>query len=156
MVPVQVTLDTSGLVPVMKVTADGKTITEDYAVTGKHGSGYIWVLESVKTGEIRQLFPISSAFFPENWYKGTWKCGNLTFNFGDGGKFYANGELFSSYTVSDNRVAIKLSDGSDNVLFAMYSPELDALIVTIKNDPEYNGEDTTGIFKRVKDEPAKP
>lgn len=34
----------------------------------------------------------------------------------------------------------------------MYSPELDALIVTLKNDPEYNGEDTTGIFKRVKDE----
>ena len=56
-----------------------------------------------------------------------------------------------TYSVSDNRIAIKLSDGSNNVLFAMYSPELDALVITQKSDPGYNGEETAGIFKRIKD-----
>ncbi len=152
LVQAYVTFDTSGLVPVMKVTADGQTITEDYTVVGSvtsRVSSYVWGLGSVETGELRYLYPINDAWFPEGWYKGTWKCGNLTFTFEGTGKFYTNGELLGSYTVSDNRIAVKLSDGSDNVLFAMYSPDLDALVITIKNDREFNGADTAGIFTRV-------
>ena len=151
LLPVYVTLDTSGLVPVMKITAEGNTIAEDYAVVGRHGNGYIWVLASIETGEIRQLFPINEAFFPEGWYKGTWKSENLSFTLDDDGKIYSNGQSMGTYSVSDNRIAIKLSDGSNNVLFAMYSPELDALVITQKSDPGYNGEETAGIFKRIKD-----
>ena len=159
--PVYITLDTSGLVPVMKVTHqndDGKleTIAEDYAVAGSHGAGYIWALGSVETGEIRYLYPLNETFFPEDWYKGTWTCGNLSFTFDDDGEIYSNGQNIGTYIVSDSRIAIKSADGSREVIFAMYSPELDALVMTLKDDPEHPEEkETAGIFLRSKNEPVK-
>ena len=159
--PVYITLDTSGLVPVMKIThknADGKleTIAEDYAVTGSQGNGYIWALGSVETGEVRYLYPLNDVWFPEGWYKGTWTCDNLSFTFDDDGKVYSNGQELGTYTVSDSRIAIKLADGNRDVIFAMYSPELDALVITLKDDPEHPEEkETAGIFLRSKNEPAK-
>ena len=157
---VYVTLDNSGLVPVMKIThkTDGKleTIAEDYAVANKHGSGYIWALCSVETGEVKYLYPLNNSFFPEGWYKGTWTCGNLSFTFDDDGKVYSNGQNLGTYIVSGSRIVTNTPDRNKIVIFAMYSSELDALVMTLKDDPEYpNEKETAGIFSRSKNEPVK-
>ena len=159
--PVYISLDTSGIVPVMKITHkndDGKfeTIAEDYTVVGTQGNSYIWALGSVETGEIRYLYPINNFWFPEGWYKGTWTCDNLSFTFDDDGKVYSNGQNVGTYIVSDSRIVINSPDKNKIVIFAMYSTELDALVMTLEDDPEHPEEkETAGVFIRSKNEPAK-
>ena len=151
------TFDTSGAVPIIKTYAsdDGENyemIAEDYAVVIPEGNNYAWLLGSAETGDVRYLFPLNDFWFPENWYEGAWKGQDGSQITLKDDTVISNGNVLGSFIISDNRVAIKMADGTRDVIFGLYNPTNKNLIITYRNGPEGMGENAE-IY--VKDEDEK-
>ena len=155
--PVSITLDTSGEVPILKIaTAEGSTLTEDFAVVISDGNKHLWCLGSVKTGEVRYLYPLKNDWFPSNWYKGAWQSAdgkNLIF---EDSRYYINNNLSGTFTAADDRIIINLLDGRKGVIFAMLNQETNSLVVTFTKDLEGVDEFQAEIYNRKNTLPPTP
>jgi len=151
------TLDLSGEVPVMKAYApddkgEYKIFAEDYAVVmPEDNEKYAWLLASVETGEVRYLYPLNNFWFPSKWYEGEWKCSDGSeVELDDDGEIEIQDKKFGTYTVSDNRIAVKTPDGQRDVIYCANNPYEKTLIMTFTSGPNGMGMNA-GVFVKDKD-----
>ncbi|MBQ7578794.1 MAG: hypothetical protein IJT21_11080 [Synergistaceae bacterium] len=155
--PVVITLDTSGEVPILRIaTPEGLTLTEDFAVVMSDGNKHLWCLGSVKTGEVRYLYPLKDEWFPSNWFNGAWEGSegrNLVF---EDSRYYINNKLAGTFMPIDDRITINVLDGNKGVIFAMLNQETNSLVITFTKDLEGLEEFQAEIFKRKNTLPPAP
>lgn len=148
-----ITFDVSGTVPVIKTySADGagnyEAIAEDFAVVVPEGGDkYAWLLGSTETGEVRYMFPLNQKWFPEDWWKGDWKCQDGSEIELDDEAVKIQGQNFGTYTVSDNRIIVKTPDGQSDVIYCIYNPDNGTLVMTFTSGLNGMGENAAVFTK---------
>lgn len=145
------TLDFSGAVPVMRTYELGSniTLTEDFAVlVPENENEYSWFLGSTENGDVHYLFPLSEYWFPKNWHLGKWIASDESeLELDSDGIIYAQGKVFGTYEISDNRVLVKTPDGKKDSAYCVYNADEDYLVVTFTSGP--NGMDeNAAVFLR--------
>jgi len=109
---------------------------------------YSWFLASTETGDVHYLFPLSEYWFPKNWYLGKWIASDESeLELDSDGIIYAQGKVFGTYEISDNRVLVKTPDGKKDSAYCVYNADEDYLVVTFTSGP--NGMDeNAAVFLR--------
>ncbi|MBR1487213.1 MAG: hypothetical protein IJ597_08175, partial [Synergistaceae bacterium] len=160
--PCFMTFDASGAVPIIKTyAADTKgnyeIIAEDFAVVmPDDNEKYVWLFASTDTGEIRFLYPLNKFWFPHEWYEGEWICSDGSeIEFDDDGTVDIQDKKFGTYTVSDNRIAVKTLKGERDVIYCAYNPYNETLVMTFTSGP--NGmRENAAVFVDDDDDDDKP
>ncbi|MBQ9419616.1 MAG: hypothetical protein IJU31_04485 [Synergistaceae bacterium] len=158
-----ITLDTSGAVPVMKTYAaneggEYEMVAEDYAVVMPEGGNkYAWLLGSVETGDVRYMFPINETFFPQGWYEGDWLgADGAKISLEDDGTITAGGNPFGTYIISDNRIAVKTPSGERDVIYCLYNPDNETIVMTFTSGPNGMGENAEVFVEDDDDDEPTP
>ncbi len=134
----KVELDLSGEIPILKmIYPDGK-IQSNQAVLLPHGQNYPWRLVGVESKNLSQIIPLTSDWFPANYLEGNWKGNDETTISFNSGKIIFNGETSGTYTVTDNRISVKMEDGNSDLIFAAYEPETGVLVLTFNGANQEN------------------
>ena len=161
MTPMYMLLDFSGAVPVLKTYAaddDGQyeVIAEAYAVVLNDSVKRIWCLASTETGEVSYMCPLDSAWFPEGWYRGSWKSSDgTTCTFSDNGQASINGQVLGKFIVSDNRIVITRSDRSRQLICGWWNPDTSRLVLTFMDD-DNDDELNAAAFTRQAEKATAP
>ena len=158
-----ITLETSGSVPVMKIympdekAGNYEVVEEDFAVVmPEDNKKYAWLLASTETGDIRYFYPLNDFWFPNDWYKGEWLGSDGSeISLENDGEIEIQGNKFGTYTVSDNRIAVKTPDGERDVICCINNPYNKTLVMTFTSGPNGMGENA-GIFVRDGDDDDTP
>ena len=156
--PAYMTLDTSGAVPIIRTySADDsenyEMIAENFAVVmAEDNKKYSWLLASTETGEINYMFPLNDFWFPEKWYEGEWLgADGSELELDDDGEIEIQEKHFGTYIISDNRVAVKTPDGQRDVIYCIYNPYNETLVMTFTSGPNGMGENA-GVFVKNNDD----
>ncbi len=156
-----ITLDTSGAVPVMKTywandAGEYEVFAEDFAVVmPEDNKKYAWLLASTETGEIRYFYPLNDFWFPDEWWEEDWICADGSQISLDDGTISTNGQALGTYIISDNRIVIKTPDGNRDVIYCVYNPYNESLVMTFTSGPNGMGENA-GVFTEMDDAPQAP
>lgn len=156
--PCYITFDASGAVPIMRTYVAGEgdeyeMVAEDFAVVMPEGGNkYAWLLGSTETGEVRYMFPLNDAWFPDDWYEEDWLCADGSQISLDDGVISSNGQALGTYVISDNRIAIKDAAGNRDVIYCIYNPDNETLVMTFTSGPNGMGENA-GVFTEMEDAP---
>ncbi|MCR5346577.1 MAG: hypothetical protein K6E38_02275 [Fretibacterium sp.] len=138
---IQVSLDVQANIPTL-TTAYADDPSEapmtDFAVMVPQGNRYIWRLVSSQSGNLRLLYPLTADWFPTGYLDGTWQGddgSSLTFQ---NGQLSFNGQTVGTYTLSDNRVSVTMSNGGSDLLFTACDPDSGLLVITFNGmDPNH-------------------
>ena len=156
--PAYMTLDTSGAVPIIRTYAaddseNYEMIAEDFAVVmPEDNKKYSWLLASTETGEINYMFPLNDFWFPEKWYQGEWLgADGSELELDNDGEIEIQGRHFGTYIISDNRVAVKTPNGQRDVIYCIYNPYNETLVMTFTSGPNGMGENA-GVFVKNDDD----
>ena len=150
-------LDTSGAVPILRIydassSKKHKLIAEDFAVLQTEGDKYFWFLGSTENGDIHSIFPLNVEYwFPKNWYLGKWiAADNSEIELDADGIVSIHGNVFGTYTISDNRILVKTPDNKEDAAYCVYNSDEDYLVITFTSGPNGMGENAA-VFTREKD-----
>ncbi len=141
--------DTDEPVPVLRtytLNAEEKyeVSAEGFAVVMAEENQYVWFCANTEDGHVSYLIPINDYWFPAGWYEGSWSSEdgkyNLTFS---NGELFLQDESLGHFAVTDDRIMTSEA----GIIYAMYNPQKDALIVSFTTNTGYPEEAV--IFKRA-------
>ena len=129
----KVELDTSGELPMLKnIYPDGEP-DSNIAVLVPNNNSYIWRLVNPQTQNLRLMMPLNDL---NNFINGSWQGGDgSTINFSNG-KLTFNNQTSGSYTLTDNRISVKMDDGRSDLIFAAYDENSQILVLTFNGSEQ--------------------
>ena len=123
----KVELDTSGELPMLKNIYPEGDPDRNIAVLVPQNNSYIWRLVNPQTQNMRLMMPLNDL---NNFINGSWQGGDgSTINFSNG-KLIFNNQTSGSYTLSGNRINVKMDDGRNDLIFAAYDESSQILVLT--------------------------
>lgn len=129
----KVELDTSGELPMLKNIYPEGEPDSNIAVLVPQNNSYIWRLVNPQTQNLRLMMPLNDL---NNFINGSWQGGDgSTINFSNG-KLTFNNQTSGSYTLTDNRISVKMDDGRSDLIFAAYDENSQILVLTFNGSEQ--------------------
>ena len=155
--PIRVTLNTQASTPTLTTAYADDPSEEpmtDYAVLVPQGSRFLWRLVSTSSGNVRHMIPLTGEWFPAGYLEGSWQGDDGSQIAFQNGEIIVNGQALGSYTASDNRLSVTLSNGQRDLLFTAYDPDEGLLILTFNGSDPQNWNAMT--YRRAQPAPQTP
>lgn len=140
-VPIQVTLNVQASVPTLTTAyanEPGESPMTDYAVLVPQGSRSMWRLLGTSSGNLRHMVPLTGDWFPAGYLEGAWQGDDGSQIVFQNGQLSSNGQPLGTYTTSDNRVYVTMTNGGSDLLFTAYDPDAGLLVLTFNGAEPQN------------------